>query len=109
MPRFAGNSKDAATAFAEEYGLTVAPPAETPPAQAQPAPDQGLSALGDAAGSSITGATPAAQPQMSPDDFASLLESNPQAAAQAYVEGKVPRNKDNVQARDLVKKGIIEH
>ncbi len=101
---------ESAKAFADEYGLTVAQaPEGTPPAEATPDPGQSLQGLGAAAGSTTAGSTPAAQPVMSVEDFESLLVSNPQEAAQAYVEGRAPRNKDNVQAAELVTKGIIAH
>jgi len=101
---------DNAKAFADEYGLTVAQaPAEGATESATPDPNSALGALGAAAGSVEGGATPAAQPKMSGEDFSKLLEENPQEAAKAYTEGRAPRNEDNVQARELVKKGIIDH
>ncbi len=101
---------ETAKAFADEYGLTpVQAPESTPPAAPAADPGQGLGGLGAAAGSGSAGAAPAAQPVMSQEDFTSLLETNPQEAAKAYVEGRAPRNKDNVLARELVAKGIIDH
>ena len=101
---------DNAKAFADEYGLTVAQaPAERATESATPDPNSALGALGAAAGSVEGGATQAAQPKMSGEDFSKLLEENPQEAAKAYTEGRAPRNEDNVQARELVKKGIIDH
>ena len=101
---------ESAKAFADEYGLTPASaPAAAPAEPVTPDPNAGLAGLGAAAGSGTAGAAPAAQPVMSQEDFASLLESNPQEAAKAYVEGRAPRNKDNVQAQELVTKGIIDH
>jgi len=99
---------ESVAAFAEEYGLS---PTEAPvtPAEATPPADTGLGGLGGAAGSPQGGSAPAAQPKMSPEDFSKLLEENPQEAAKAYVEGRAPRNDDNVQAAELVKKGIIDH
>ncbi len=97
-------------AFAEEYGLTVAQaPAEGMKEPAAPDPNSALGALGAAAGSVEGGSTPAAQPKMSSEDFSKLLEMNPQEAAKAYVEGRAPRSDDNVQAQELVRKGIIDH
>jgi len=98
---------EAAGTFAKEYGLV---PTEAPPGEPNtPDPNQGLAALGEASGTGTAGSTPAAQPKMSPEDFSKLLESNPQAAAAAYVDGTAPRNEQNVQARELVTKGIINH
>jgi len=101
---------ESVAAFAEEYGLTVAQEAAAPAEEpATPPANAGLAGLGGAAGSEAGGSTPAAQPKMSSEDFSKLLETNPQEAAQAYVEGRAPRNSDNVQADYLVKKGIIDH
>ena len=98
-------------AFIEEYGFTTAEAeAETPIASAQAPPaDQGLSAFSGAAGTATTGSTPAVQPKMSKEDFQTLLVENPQQAAEAYAKGLVERNPANVQARQLVQKGIIDH
>jgi len=95
-------------AFVKDYGLAVGeatpPPAETPPPED---PGAGLAGIGGAAQTS--GSAPPAQPKMSTDEFEQLLVSNPQAAAEAYVKGTAPRNAENTQARELVKKGIIDH
>lgn len=107
-----------AAAFAEEYALQPAvttdpaPAAGDPAAPAEPvAPpaDAGLAALGEAAGSGVAGQAPPAQPKMSKEAFEKLLATNPQAAAEAYTKGLVDRNSMNVQADQLVQKGIIDH
>ena len=104
-------TNEAVSAFIEDYGFKAA---EAPSSkEAAPAPksaplDAGLGAFDGAAVPSADG-TPAAQPQMSKEDFAQLLVDNPQAAAQAYIDGTAPRNPANVQARQLVKEGIIDH
>lgn len=97
-----------AQAFAEEYGLqpTSAP---APASEEAPSANTELGGLGGAAGSETAGSAPVAQPKMSAEDFSKLLESNPQEAAKAYVEGRAPRHEDNVTANELVKKGIIDH
>ena len=46
---------------------------------------------------------------MSKSDFETLLVENPQAAAEAYAKGLTERNPANVQALQLVQKGIIDH
>jgi len=104
------NSETVGT-FIEEYGFTVAEDAPEPApvvATASPA-DEGLSAFSGAAGTATAGSTPAAQPKMSKEDFETLLVENPQAAAEAYAKGLTERNPANVQARQLVEKGIIDH
>lgn len=95
--------------FIGEFGLATAD--ETPPPVEDDGPDPGagLEGFGSAAGTGQTGAAPAAQPKMSKEDFEQLLADNPQAAAEAYVKGIAPRSDLNVQARDLVQKGIIDH
>ncbi len=101
---------EAVSAFIDEYGF-VTTPVETeaaPTPEAKPA-DEGLGAFSAAAGSATAGAAPAAQPKMSKTDFAQLLIDNPQQAAAAYAKGQVERNPANVQARQLVEKGIIDH
>lgn len=115
--------------FAEEYGLVVNTPT---PASAQSVvpglPEDGSPPaveriLGTGpkvtepgiSGGSIMGAagTPqgtfnqAAPTKMSKAEFQALLESNPQEAARAYTEGRVERNRLNVQADNLSQKGII--
>jgi hypothetical protein len=120
---------EAVAAFAEEYGLrpaeTAAPVPPSDPAQnhlpddgspppvertlqAGPAPaDAALASVAAAAGSpqaTIGGAQPV---KMSSKEFEMLLQSNPDAAAQAYAEGRVARNEANVQADQLVQKGMI--
>lgn len=99
---------ESVSSFRDEYGLTVgeAPPAAEPPKED---PGAGLETLGEAAQGGTSGGGPAAQPKMSAQDFEKLLEENPQAAAAAYIDGTAPRNELNVQARDLVSKGIIDH
>ena len=98
-------------AFIEEYGFTVAqaPESEIVSAKSLPPADEGLSAFSGAAGTATTGASPAAQPKMSKSDFETLLVENPQAAAEAYAKGLTERNPANVQAQQLVRKGIIDH
>jgi hypothetical protein len=44
---------------------------------------------------------------MTTAEFQKLLQSNPAEAAKAYAEGRAPRNEQNVQADQLVAKGII--
>jgi hypothetical protein len=103
-------TQDAVHAFVEEYGLAPAPaavPAEDAPAT--PAGIPQLNAFQEAGGSGTQGSAPAAAPKMSKADFQKLLETNPQEAAKAYVEGRTERNELNVVARDLVAKGIIDH
>lgn len=101
---------EAVSDFAHEYGLvpTEAPAAEEA-TEPQADPGVGLAGFGDAAGSGTTGSAPAAQPKMSGADFEHLLKTNPEEAAKAYAEGRTHRNSMNVQARDLVQKGIIDH
>jgi hypothetical protein len=100
----------AITDFAAEYGLVPAQSNDPAPSnEPQPNPDRQAAAIGGAAGSQMAGAAPAAQPKMSAGDFEKLLAENPQAAAEAYVKGLVERNERNVQANDLVRKGIIDH
>ena len=103
-------TKEAVGDFIEEYGFTPASSdsAETPKEEAPPA-DAGLGSFSGAAGSATKGATPPANPKMSKTDFQELLVSNPAAAAEAYAKGQVERSPKNVQARELVKKGIIDH
>jgi hypothetical protein len=117
---------DSVQAFADEYGLsapaapvTPAPPGMpedgAPPAVertlgqgpvASPA-DESLAGISGAAGTPQATVATALPSQMSKSDFTDLLKSNPQAAAQAYAEGRAPRNQGNVQADHLQKKGII--
>ena len=99
---------EAAQTFAEEYGLVAQ---EAPPSteERKPDPNTGLSAFGEASGSGTSGGAPPAQPVMSQGDFETLLATNPQEAAKAYVEGRAPRNDKNVTANELVRKGIIDH
>jgi len=96
--------------FVKDYGLQ---PASTEPVTPvdPPKEDPGaaLGTLGGAAGSAEAGSAPPAQPKMSKEDFEQLLQTNPQAAAEAYVSGIAPRNAQNVTARELVTKGIIDH
>lgn len=98
-------------AFAEEYQLapaTEAATAEPPPTTPQTAPpSEGLASMEGAAGTpegTIGEALPA---QMSKEDFQQLLRTNPDAAAQAYAEGRVPRNSLNTQADQMQERGII--
>jgi hypothetical protein len=110
-------TEQAALAFAEEYNLQPAVAPEPAPTEPAPAPDSGpavpadagLGALSEAAGSGTSGDLPAAQPKMSKEAFEKLLATNPQAAAEAYTKGLVDRNSLNVQADQLVQKGIIDH
>lgn len=99
---------DAVNAFVQDYGLNPATES-APPSEPKPDPGTNLASLNDAAGNGQSGAAPAAQPKMSAEDFEKLLATNPQAAAEAYMKGTAPRNELNVQARDLVTKGIIDH
>jgi len=99
---------DAVKTFIDEYGF-VTTPVDTPPVENAPPVDTGLGALSGAAGAATTGSSPPAQPKMSKTDFAQLLIDNPQEAAAIYMKGQVDRNPANVQARELVKKGIIDH
>ena len=101
-------TEEAVGTFIKEYGFQPPATAETPPPEGTPPADAGLGSLSNAGGAA-QGAAPAAQPKMSKTDFDKLLVDNPQEAAKAYVEGRVERNPANVQARDLVKKGIIDH
>lgn len=103
-------TKEAVTSFIEEYGFSTAEPAPVaqPPSN-EPPVEAPLSEFQRAAGSTAGSGTPAAQPVMSPEDWSKLLVDNPQEAAKAYVEGRAPRNEANVQARELVEKGIINH
>lgn len=115
-------SPEAVQTFAAEYGLQpaaapAAPPAEdehynregTPPAVERtltsgPSP---LASLQGAAGTPQAAFASANPMKMTPKEFQKLLETNPQEAAKAYVEGRAPRNESNVQADRLVAKGII--
>lgn len=105
---------DAITSFAEEYGLV---PAGDPDgsssddggsASDEPTETAGLAGLGRAAGGT-SGAAPAAQPKLSREEFDKLLETDPAAAAKAYVDGTAPRNSRNTTAQHLVDQGIIDH
>ena len=115
---------ETAAAFATEYSLApVQAPASDAPKEGEevkptegapvtpvtPPVDAGLGALGEAAGSSKGGAAPAVVAKMSSEDFQTLLATNPAEAAKAYTEGRVDRNSLNVQADQLVQKGIIAH
>lgn len=100
---------EAVSDFAHEYGLATGEPEPSGKKEETPPANEGLNTFGEAAGSGTAGSTPAAQPQMSQEDFESLLATNPDEAAKAYAEGRVSRNSLNVQARDLVNKGIIDH
>ena len=115
---------ETAQAFAEEYSLqpatAPAPAGEPAPIQGEPVQpvegtppatpvDAGMSAMEGAGGSITAGVAPAAVAKMSSDDFQVLLAKDPAAAAQAYTEGRVERNSLNVQADQLVQKGIINH
>lgn len=104
-------STESVAAFAKEYGLQpaapAAPPAEAPDAAPAAPPVPSMAGMADAAGSPQAQAGAAAPAKMSKDEFERLLVDNPQAAAQAYAEGRVERNPRNVQADDLVAKGVI--
>jgi hypothetical protein len=122
-------SAEAVAAFAEEYSLRPAEvPAPVPvpdpaqnhlPADGSPPPvertlgsgpapaDAALASVAAAAGSpqgTLGAATPVV---MSAKEFETLLKTNPDAAAQAYAEGRVARNEGNVQADHLQSKGVI--
>lgn len=102
---------EAVKTFADEYGLVPAAsgdPAQPPKDDGPPA-DAGLAALGGAAQTDSSGAAPAAKPKVSVEEFEKLLAENPTAAAELYTKGQVPRNDANVQARELVNKGVIDH
>jgi len=121
-------------AFAEEYGLqkpvvegspVPAAPTAHMPADGSPPPverilgagprpepaqipvDASLASLSGAAGSPAATIASALPVKMNQVEFEKLLASNPQAAAQAYVEGRVERNEANVTADQLVTKGVI--
>jgi len=118
---------DAVKSFAEEYGLApqVAPPANPDsghlPADGSPPPvertladgpqtppvDRSLASLAGAGGTPEAQAAQAAPARMDRREFESLLKENPEAAAQAYREGRVQRHERNVQADQLVAKGEI--
>lgn len=102
-------TSDAVAAFVEEYGLAPAAGAPAVEAQPKPAGNPQLNAFQEASGGGTQGGAPAAAPKMSKRDFAKLLEENPQEAAKAYMEGRTERNELNVQAQELVTKGIIDH
>lgn len=102
-------TKEAVGAFIEEYGFKPAGDPPAAPKEEAPPADAGLSTFSGAAGSATSGATPPAQAKMSKTDFQALVVSNPAAAAEAYAKGLVERNPANVQARQLVDKGIIDH
>ena len=119
---------EAVQAFADEYGLmpaeaaAPAPPASAeghlpadgspPPAERtltdgpQPA-DAALASITAAAGSPEATAATAQPAMMNPEEFQKLLQTNPELAAQAYAEGRVRRNEQNVQAAHLQSKGEI--
>jgi hypothetical protein len=96
-------------AFIDEYGFVTEPATEIASAKEVAPADEGLGALSGAAGAATAGSAPPAQPKMSKTDFAQLMIDNPQKAAEAYARGQVERNPANVQARQLVEKGIIDH
>ena len=103
---------EAVSDFAHEYSLVTQPAPENdeqPAREPAPNPDLGAAAFAGAAGSSTAGSAPPADAKMSQEDFQVLLATNPSAAAQAYQEGRVERNAQNVQAREMVQKGIIDH
>ena len=115
---------ETAAAFADEYSLAPvqvpasdapkageeAKPVEGAPVTPAAAPaDAGLAAMGEAAGSAKGGTVPAVVAKMSNEAFQELLATNPAEAAKAYTEGRVERNSLNVQADQLVQKGIINH
>lgn len=116
---------DTVKAFAEEYGLSpVQTPVATPdagshlPADGSPPPlertladgppkDANLSSFAGVGGSPQGQLESAAPMKMNREEFQKLLRDNPEHAAQAYREGRVERNEANVQADDLVRKGVI--
>lgn len=121
-------SPEGVASFAAEYGLMPAqapapeqPPGDpghlpedggTPPVERtlvegpQPA-DQALATMTGAAGTPAATVESAMPTKMSQAEFAKLLTDNPQEAAKAYAEGRAPRNDANVQADQLVHKGVI--
>lgn len=101
-------TSESVSTFIEDYGFQVAEEAAPPAPASEPPADAGLGALSGAGGTS-TGAAPAAAAKVSKADFTKLLEENPAEAAKLYVEGRVERNEHNVQAREMVRKGIINH
>lgn len=101
---------EAVSTFADEYGLVPAAGGEDPPSKpTEPPVDAGLAALGGAAQTASSGAAPAAKPQVTAEEFDRILQENPAKAAELYVRGQAPRNAANVQARELVDKGVIDH
>jgi len=118
-------SPEAIQTFAAEYGLqpaaAPAPPpqdehynseGDTPPLETtlttgpKDAPSS-LASLQGAAGTPQAAFQSANPGVMTPKEFQKLLETNPGEAARAYTEGRAPRNEQNVQADQLVAKGII--
>ncbi len=117
-------SAEAVQAFANEYGLAPTevpvvtpapgnlPPDGSPPPVERilgsgPPPDANLRSFADVGGSPAGQFEQAAPAKMAQKDFQKLLADNPDAAAQAYREGRVERNEGNVQADQLVQKGVI--
>ena len=99
---------EAATKFAEDYGL--APMEETPPGQeANPPPaNQQLAGMSGAAtpGSGIGNSMPVG-PKMSLAEFETMLSKDKNAALKAYAEGRVEHAPGNVSVREAVDKGLI--
>jgi hypothetical protein len=119
-------SPEAIQTFAAEYGLQPAtapapapaadehydsegsiPPLETTLTRGPQAANSALASLQGAAGTPQATFASAAPAVMTTAEFQKLLQSNPAEAAKAYAEGRAPRNEQNVQADQLVAKGII--
>ena len=103
---------EAATKFAEEYGLapteTPAPPqegqsvAQPPPANTQLA---GMSGAGTQ-GTGLPQGSPTG-PKMSIPEFQTMLANDKNGAIKAYAEGRVEHAAGNVSVREAVDKGLI--
>lgn len=119
-------SPEAVQTFAAEYGLQPAaapapakaedehydsegniPPLETTLTTGPKTANSALASLQGAAGTPQAAFASANPAVMTGAEFQKLLQTNPAEAAKAYAEGRAPRNEQNVQADQLVAKGII--
>lgn len=103
---------EAATKFAEEYGLNASAVVKEAPASEAPATtestDSGLASM-STAGTQGAGAgnTLATGPKMSQAEFQKLMSNDKNAALKAYSEGRVEHAEGNMAAKDAVSKGFI--
>lgn len=104
-------TQEAATKFAEEYGLAPAEgikAAEVATTSTPESTDQGLASM-SSAGTQGAGAgnTIATGPKMSQAEFQKLLSNDKNAALKAYTEGRVETAPGNLAAEEAVNKGFI--